>query len=140
MSRYVNRHLTSVKPIVSSIGSMMGSAERLLGVMVLLPPTPACGNKELMSNFSMKLKPTQVLQAVAQVGFHFCLCVRVFKVFLTAMAACGNKGFEFLFLFVSFLTPTLWEKYHFYIWKNQVKNTIRYVFLNKKAPIHKPPP
>ncbi|XP_072048734.1 uncharacterized protein [Amphiura filiformis] len=56
MSRYVNRHLTSVKPLVSSIGSIIGSSERLLGVMVLLPPTPAFGNKQLMSNFSLKQK------------------------------------------------------------------------------------
>ena len=68
MSRYVNRHLTSVKPMPSSLGSIIGSSERLLGVMILLPPTPAFGNKQLMSNFSMKQKPTGILQTIAQVS------------------------------------------------------------------------
>ena len=52
----------------SSLGSIIGSSERLLGVMILLPPTPAFGNKQLMSNFSMKQKPTGILQAIAQVN------------------------------------------------------------------------
>ncbi len=75
MSRYVNRHLTSVKPLASSIGSLIGSSERLLGVMVMLPPTPAFGNKQLMSNFSLKQKPTGVLHSIAQVcEIDHCLC------------------------------------------------------------------
>ena len=66
--RYVAHHLTAVKALPSSIGSILGSAQRLLGVLVLLPPTPAFGNKQFSSNLKMKVKPVDVLRGVAQVS------------------------------------------------------------------------
>ena len=73
MAHYVRRHLTSVQPLASSAGSLLGSAQRLLGVLVLLPPTPAFGNRQLGSGLKMKAKPVDILKAIAQ--------VRTFRVF-----------------------------------------------------------
>ncbi|XP_022099208.1 dynein beta chain, ciliary-like [Acanthaster planci] len=66
VAHYVRRHLTSVKPLASSVGSLLGSAQRLLGVLVLLPPTPAFGNSQLGSGMKMKAKPVDVLKTIAQ--------------------------------------------------------------------------
>ncbi|XP_033641711.1 dynein beta chain, flagellar outer arm-like [Asterias rubens] len=64
--RYVTRHLTSVTSHPSSIGSILGSKERLLGVLVLLPPTPAFGNQQFPGSLKMKTRPVDVLRGIAQ--------------------------------------------------------------------------
>ncbi len=67
--RYVTRHLTSVTSHPSSIGSILGSKERLLEVLVLLLPTPAFGNQQFPGSLKMKMRPVDVLRGIAQVRF-----------------------------------------------------------------------
>ena len=69
-SRYVQRHLTCVKPLPSAIGSILGSATRSLAVMVLMPPSPAGGNKRLPSELKSSTRPVDILQTYAQVGMQ----------------------------------------------------------------------
>ena len=72
--RYVTRHLTSVTSHPSSIGSILGSKERLLGVLVLLPPTPAFGNQQFPGSLKMKTRPVDVLRGIAQVRIKLHNC------------------------------------------------------------------
>lgn len=66
-SKYVARHLTVVKALPTSLGGLVASVHHQLGVLILMPPTPAYGNARLTSEITQISNPTDILREYAKV-------------------------------------------------------------------------